>query len=172
MASAVRIQEFDDRSYDPFNSDEINFGATRDPYPDIARWRAQGSVLEGDYRPRMGLQSALYPDRKMYTVVGSAEILTVLTDTERFSNGAYMFNLGATFGAGSISVMDNPEHGRWRKIFQKIFLPQYVKHWGETIVDPVVHDLMNRFIPRGEADLIEDFTLRYPFEVIYRQLAL
>lgn len=172
METAIKIQEFDDPSYDPFNSDEINFGDTRDPYPAIAQWRAQAPVLEGDYRPKMGLHSAMYPDRKMFTVVGSDEILQVLTDTDRFSNAGYKFNLGATFGQGSISTMDNPEHGRWRKIFQKIFLPQYVKTWGESIVDPVVHNLMDKFIARGHADLIEEFTLRYPFEVIYKQLDL
>jgi cytochrome P450 len=172
METAIKIQEFDDPSYDPFNSDEINFGVTRDPYPAIAQWRAQAPVLEGDYRPKMGLHSAMYPDRKMFTVVGSDEILQVLTDTDRFSNAGYKFNLGATFGQGSISTMDNPEHGRWRKIFQKIFLPQYVKTWGESIVDPVVHNLMDKFIARGHADLIEEFTLRYPFEVIYKQLDL
>ena len=172
MESAVKIQEYDDPSYDPFSSDEINFGDTLDPYPEIARWRAQAPVLEGDYRPRMGLQSAMYPDRKMFTVVGSDEILQVLTDTDRFSNAGYKFNIGATFGQGSISTMDNPEHGRWRKIFQKIFLPQYVKTWGDSIVDPVVHSLMDEFVSRGHADLIEEFTILYPFEVIYRQLDL
>lgn len=172
MNGAVKIQEFDDPSYDPFSSDEMNFGDTLDPYPAIAEWRAQAPVHEGDYRPKMGLQSAMYPDRKMFTVVGSNEILEVLTDTDRFSNAAYKFNLGETFGQGSISTMDNPEHGRWRKIFQKIFLPQYVKTWGDTIVDPVVHKLMDKFIPLGKADLIEDFTIRYPFEVIYEQLDL
>ncbi|WP_336971911.1 cytochrome P450 [Sphingobium aromaticiconvertens] len=172
METAIKIQEFDDPSYDPFNSDEINFGDTRDPYPAIAQWRAQAPVLEGDYRPRMGLHSAMYPDRKMFTVVGTEEILQVLTDTDRFSNAGYKFNLGETFGRGSISTMDNPEHGRWRKIFQKIFLPQYVKTWGESIVDPVVHNLMDQFLARGHADLIEEFTLRYPFEVIYKQLDL
>ncbi|SCW62005.1 Cytochrome P450 [Sphingobium faniae] len=172
METAVKIQEYDDPSYDPFSADDVNFGDTLDPYPEIAKWRAQAPVLEGDYRPRMGLQSAMYPDRKMFTVVGSDEILTALTDTDRFSNHGYKFNIGETFGQGSISVMDNPEHGRWRKIFQKIFLPQYVKTWGDTIVDPVVHDLMDRFVSTGRADLIEQFTLLYPFEVIYRQLQL
>lgn len=172
MGVAVRIQEYDDPSYDPFSSDEINFGDTLDPYPAIAEWRAQAPVHEGDYRPKMGLQSAMYPDRKMFTVVGTNEILEVLTDTDRFSNAAYKFNLGETFGQGSISTMDNPEHGRWRKIFQKIFLPQYVKTWGDTIVDPVVHNLMDQFIPLGKADLIDEFTIRYPFEIIYEQLDL
>ncbi|GGC02954.1 cytochrome P450 [Novosphingobium endophyticum] len=172
MKTAVKIRQFDDPDYNPFNSDEANFGSTLDPYPEIAKWRTEAPVLEGDYRPKMGLQSAMYPDRRMFTVVGSDEILQCLTDTERFSNAGYKFNLGATFGQGSISTMDNPEHGRWRKIFQKIFLPQFVTKWGESIVDPVVHDLMDKFIPRGEADLIEEFTIRYPFEVIYRQLDL
>jgi len=172
MGTVVAIREFDDPSYDPFNSDEINFGDTLDPYPLIARWRAESPVFEGSYRPHMGLTSALYPDRKMFTVVGTKEIEQALTDPDRFSNEGYKFNLGITFGMGSISTMDNPEHGRWRRIFQKIFLPQFVKTWGETIVDPVVHDLMDKFIPRGKADLIEEFTLRYPFEVIYRQLNL
>lgn len=172
MATSVQIQEFDDISYDPFAADEINFGDHRDPYAQIAQWRREGPVLEGCYRHRMGLEAALYPDRKMFTVVGTPEITAALTDTRRFSNAGYKFNLGETFGQGSISTMDNPEHGRWRKIFQRIFLPQYVKTWGETIVDPVVHKLMDRFISRGSADLIEEFTILYPFEVIYRQLDL
>lgn len=172
MESAIRIQEFDDPSYDPFNSDEINFGDHADPYPLIARWRAETPVIEGGYRPLMGLPAALSPDRRMFTVVGSHEVDEVLTDTDRFSNAGYKFNLGLTFGQGSISTMDNPEHGRWRRIFQKIFLPQYVKHWGDTIVDPVVQSLMSSLLPLGRADLIEQFTLRYPFELIYHQLDL
>jgi cytochrome P450 len=68
--------------------------------------------------------------------------------------------------------MDNPEHGRYRRIFQRIFLPQRVRLWGESIVDPVVHDLMADFLPTGRAELINQFTIRYPFEIIYRQLAL
>ncbi|GAC1571959.1 MAG: cytochrome P450 [Sphingomicrobium sp.] len=107
-----------------------------------------------------------------FTVVGTAEITRALTEPERFSNSGYKTNLGPTFGMGSISLMDPPEHSRWRRIFQKIFLPQYVKTWGESIVDPVVHGLMDKFIERGKADLIEEFTLRYPFEVIYKQLDL
>jgi hypothetical protein len=36
----------------------------------------------------------------------------------------------------SVSTMDPPEHGRYRKIFQKAFLPQTVAKWGESVVDP------------------------------------
>ena len=172
MDTAVRIREYDDPSYDPFGSDEINFGDILDPYAEIAKWRSQGSVLEGDYRSRMGLNSTLFPDRKLFTILGTDEVSQALNDTDRFSNEVYRFNIGITFGQGSISTMDNPEHGRWWRIFQKIFLPQFVRTWGDTIVDPVVHGLMDKFVDRGHADLVEEFTLRYPFEVIYRQLDL
>ncbi|MEJ0045252.1 MAG: hypothetical protein WDN04_03240 [Rhodospirillales bacterium] len=149
----------------------MNFGDHVDPYPMIAELRRAGPVHEGSYRSMMGLPDALMPDRRTFTVVGTDEIVASFTDTARFSNAAYKFNLGVTFGR-SISTMDNPEHARWQRIFQRIFLPQYVKSWGDTIVDPVVRELMGLFLPRFRAELIEEFTLRYPFEVIYRQLDL
>lgn len=171
MATAFRIQEFDDPNYDPFLSDEVNFGHDLNPYPRIHALREQGTVLPGSYRDNMGYPS-FYGDVPQFTVLGTAEIEQVLTDTTRFSNASYRPTLGATFGMGSISTLDNPEHGRWRKIFQKIFLPQYVKTWGTSIVDPVVNGLMAKFLPLGHADLVEEFTQRYPFEVIYHQLDL
>lgn len=172
MDTALSIREFDDPDYDPFGSDELNFGAVVDPYPLIATMRAEAPVLPGDYRSRFGLPCATPPGMAAFTVVGTREITEVLTDQTRFSNKAYALNLGTSFGMGSISTMDNPEHGRFRKIFQKIFLPQHVRTWGDTIVDPVVMDLMANFLSRGAADLVQDFTIRYPFEVIYRQLDL
>ncbi|MBB4615043.1 cytochrome P450 [Novosphingobium taihuense] len=171
MASAFKIQEFDDPSYDPFLSDEVNFGDDLDPYPRIHALRDRGTVLPGSYRENVGLP-CFYGPVRTFTILGSKEAEEALTDTSRFSNAGYRPTLGSTFGMGSISTMDNPEHGRWRKIFQKIFLPQYVKTWGGTIVDPVVNGLMAKFLPRGEADLVEEFTQRYPFEVIYHQLDL
>jgi cytochrome P450 len=68
--------------------------------------------------------------------------------------------------------MDAPEHPRFRKIFQKAFLPQVVAKWGDELVDPVVNTLMDRFVGRGKADLVQAFTHHYPFQIIYRQLAL
>lgn len=171
MATAFKIEEFDNPDYDPFLSDEVNFGSDLDPYPRIHALRDCGTVLPGSYRQNMGC-ACFYGDVPTFTVLGAKEAEEVLTDTARFSNSGYRPTLGTTFGMGSISTLDNPEHGRWRKIFQKIFLPQFVKTWGGTIVDPVVHGLMAKFLPRGEADLVEEFTQRYPFEIIYHQLDL
>jgi len=171
MTVVPKIQEFDDPSYDPFQSDAINFGDALDPYPRIHALRSQGAVLPGSYREHMDFP-CIYGDVPKFSVFGTKEAEEVLTDPARFSNAGYKGTIGPTFGMGSISTLDNPEHGRWRRIFQKIFLPQHIKTWGESIVDPVVNGLMGKFLPRGEADLIDEFTLRYPFEVIFRQLKL
>lgn len=168
----ARLETFDDITYDPFHSDSANFGTEADPYPLIHALRAKGPVHHGGYRSHFGLADGLPPGTQAFTVVGTDAITEVLTDQTRFSNKAYVANLGTSFGRGSISTMDNPEHGRFRRIFQRIFLPQHVKLWGESIVAPVVRELMDRFTERGNADLVQDFTIRYPFEIIYRQLNL
>src|SRR5205823_9117848 len=39
-------------------------------------------------------------------------------------------------------------------------------------VDPVVQGLMHQCSARGKADLVQEFTHHYPFQIIYRQLNL
>lgn len=167
-----RIRDFDDPAYDPFLADELVFGDVADPYPRLAELRRQASVHEGDYRVLMGIAAdATLGHLKHYTVVGYDEVSQILNDPATFSNGAYKHNIGISFGS-SISTMDAPDHQRYRRIFQKAFLPNVVSKWGETLVDPVVVNLLAKFLPRGHADLVQEFTLHYPFHIIYRQLAL
>ena len=173
MTQIPHLRDFDDPEYNPFLEEDLVFGTLPDPYPKLAELRAQGKVLPGDYRTVMGL----YPDMTMpadapnFMVLGHEEVSKVLLSPEIFSNHAYGFNLGISFGR-SVSTMDAPEHPRFRRIFQKVFLPQTVREWGGSIVDPVVNALMDAFIETGKADLIQQFTQHYPFGVIYRQLAL
>jgi cytochrome P450 len=172
MAALSRIQDFDDPAYDPFLSDDLAFGDHLDPYPQLAQWLRQGPVHEMDYRSAMGL----YPDVTMtglrhFLVLGYEAVEKVFLDPATYSNKIYARNLGISFGQ-SVSTMDAPEHPRFRKIFQKAFLPNTVARWGETLVDPVVEALMDKFQGRGKADLVHEFTHHYPFQIIYRQLNL
>lgn len=172
MGAIPRIQDFDDASYDPFVSDDAAFGVCVDPYPQLAEWRAQAPVHKMDYRSAMGL----YPDITMaglehYLVLGYDATEKIFLDPVTYSNKTYARNLGISFGR-SVSTMDAPEHSRFRKIFQKAFLPNVVAKWGDTLVDPVVQGLMDKFVARGKADLVQEFTHHYPFHIIYRQLNL
>ena len=172
MGAIPRIQDFDDAAYDPFVSDEAAFGDCADPYPRLAEWLKQGPVHKMDYRAGMGI----YPDITMaglehYLVLGYEATEKIFLDPATYSNKTYARNLGISFGR-SVSTMDAPEHSRFRKIFQKAFLPNMVAKWGETLVDPVVQSLMDKFAARGKADLVQEFTHHYPFQIIYRQLNL
>jgi cytochrome P450 len=166
------ISDFDDPTFDPFLADELAFGDHIDPFPTIAELRRRAPVVEGEYRVAMGMSPDItMAHLKHYTVLGYDAVQKILGDPATYSNSGYKLNLGISFGE-SITTMDAPEHTRYRRIFQRVFFPQTVAKWGELIVDPVVSDLMSAFIPNGRADLVQDFTLHYPFRVIYRQLQM
>ncbi len=173
MTQIPKLRDFDNAEFNPFMEEHLMFGATDDPYAALARLREDHPVQKGKYRDVFDLAPdiTMPQDVDYFMVLGYEEVREALVSPHIFSNKAYMFNLGASFGR-SVSTMDGEEHARFRRIFQKIFLPQFVRKWGTAIVDPVVDDLMEAFIHTGRADLIKQFTLHYPFGVIYRQLDL
>lgn len=167
------LVDLQDKSFDPFEVEKLSLGDYDDPYPRLHELRGQGTVIKGSYREQFTEVANIFSDdEEQYLVLGYDAVYKTLTTPDIFTNrGAYLRSLGRSFGR-SVSVMDPPEHGRYRRIFQKAFLPNVVAKWGETIVDPVTVELMNAFINRGEADLAQEFTRHYPFQVIYRQLDL
>lgn len=173
MSASPKLVDLQDKSFDPFEVEKLSLGDYDDPYPRIHELRRQGTVLKGSYREQFTEVADLFSeDEEQYLVLGYDAVYKALTTPEIFTNrGAYLRSLGRSFGR-SVSVMDPPEHGQYRRIFQKAFLPNVVAKWGETIVDPVTVELMNAFIDRGEADLAQEFTRHYPFQVIYKQLDL
>ncbi|MDB5971420.1 MAG: cytochrome [Hydrocarboniphaga sp.] len=174
MHRSNRIADFDDPSFDPFATFEsaTQSGSGEDPYARLAEMRRQKSVFELDYRELLGSP----PDLTMqglpkYMVLGAADIQQVLETPQLFSNTIFERNVGLCFGR-SLTVMDAPEHTRYRRLFQKAFMPSVVSKWGDTLVDPVVHGLIEGFKGKGRADLVREFTQYYPFQIIYRQLEL
>jgi cytochrome P450 len=172
MVDVTRLEDFDDPAFDPFIADEAMFGDCADPYPKLAELRKQGPVHALNYRVYMGEPPDItMSDVEHFTVVGYDEVGQCLRDSETFSNMAYQRNIGISFGR-SVSTMDAPEHPRYRRIFQRAFLPSVVSSWGESVVDPVIDALMRAFIERGHADLVQEFTFHYPFQIVFKQLGL
>jgi cytochrome P450 len=173
MTTLPKLEDLDDPSFDPFVVEKLSTGDCLDPYPRIHELMQQGSIVKDSYRNQFtdvrDVQNAGLPQTM---VLGYDAVLHVLTHPEIFTNReAFLPSLGRSFG-DTVSVMDAPDHTRYRKIFQKAFLPQVVSKWGESVVDPVVNRLMDVFVDTGKADLIEQFTHHYPFQVIYAQVEL
>ena len=141
MNAVRRLEDFTDPDFDPFVADEAMFGSCSDPYVKLAQLRREGPVHALNYRTWMGeYPDVTSNDVEHFTVVGYDEVNLALRDAETFSNRAYLRNIGISFGR-SVSTMDAPEHQRYRKIFQKAFLPNVVSKWGESVVDPVIDSL-------------------------------
>ena len=172
MNKVTRIVDFDDKDFDPFFSEEAAFGDTVDPYPRIEELMNESSVHPIAYRSIFtDTENVALRGIKQYTILGYDAVKEVLMTPEMYLNKAFKYTLGISFGK-SISTMDGEEHQRYRRIFQKTFLPHIVASWGETLVAPVVERLMDNFVDRGHADLVQEFTKHYPFQIIYKQLDL
>jgi cytochrome P450 len=170
--TSATIEDLDDPTFNPYFADVVVFGDHTDPYPRIMELLARGPVLPGSYFDEMGLPpQPPGPWSEHYMVLSHAAVDAVLNDPVTFSNKAFEPTLGAAFGH-TVSVMDPPEHTKYRKVLQKAFRPNIVQTWGTEVVGPVVDELVDVFRGTGKAELVEQFARPYPFNVIYRMLGL
>jgi cytochrome P450 len=171
MAQAIHIEDLSDPSFDPFVADDVLFGDADDPYRVLAALRARGPVIEGSLRTLIGMpgKAAQGYDGE-YTVLSYAGVEQILNDPGTFSNEPMRHAL-ANFGP-LLTVMDPPDHTRYRRILQRTFRPLIVHDWVEHVVGPVVDEQIASIEHRGAAELVDEFARPYPFHVIYRLLAL
>lgn len=156
---------------DPFETFDRAMGADecRDPYPEFAALRAKGGVIEAP--PTGGFAAAMAGDAKAFIAVSYDAVSEILRDGRIFSSGAYRESMGVVMGP-NILVMDEPEHGRYRRLIQQAFSKKALEVWEEELVHPVVHRLVDAFADRGSADLVRELTFPFPVYVIAGMLGL
>ena len=72
----------------------------------------------------------------------------------------------------NLQCMYGAEHKRNRALVSPAFRQRLMPGLVEPLLEPVAHELIDRFIGAGEADLVADFTSVYPFMIITRLLGL
>ncbi|MCU1483863.1 MAG: cytochrome monooxygenase [Actinomycetia bacterium] len=72
----------------------------------------------------------------------------------------------------NLQCMRGDEHKRNRALVSPAFRQRLMPGLVEPLLEPVAHELIDRFEADGEADLVADFTKRYPFIIINRLLGL
>ncbi|EHJ59586.1 cytochrome P450 [Novosphingobium pentaromativorans US6-1] len=158
--------------FDPFAFFAASFGEIRDVYSLYDRLRQQGTVVEGSVLDLLcGVTEPQLEGLRQFTVLGYEEAMAVNRDPALFSNATLNDYLSITFGP-TLTALDPPVHTEVRRVFQRIFLPAQVAKWSETFIDPVIDRLVTDLATAGKAELVEDFAKKYPFQIIYRQLAL
>lgn len=100
-----------------------------------------------------------------YQVIDWPHAEQVLRDPETFSSDINMEHIGQFMGE-LIVGLDGDEHRRYRNLVAKAFRQSQLDKWDATLVEPIIHALVDAIAPLGKADLVADITAKYPVQVI------
>ncbi len=104
-----------------------------------------------------------------YLVTRYEDALAVLRDAERFSSRANARGIGLVFGR-TILEMDGIEHIRHRRLITPALTPRALTSGDlPAAIRATAHDLVDRFVDRGHAELVEEFTFLFPIRVFTKQ---
>lgn len=88
----------------------------------------------------------------------SDEVRAFLRDDETFPGGrTYELAIGQTVGRTFIS-MDGTEHDLYRQLATPAFRSRAVARFNTEQLTPLAHEIIDRFVHSGQADLVAEFT--------------
>ncbi len=156
--------------FDPYELQDTVAGTVRDPYPRFAELLAESPVHIGEIDLGTG-PSEHYGSVEPVTVLGFDECVQVLKDGETYSSTVYEGIMGMVMGR-TILQMDEPEHRMQRALVSPAFRTKMLEKWEDSLVRTVVNELVDNFVDRGRADLVQEVTFNFPVQVIARILGL
>ncbi len=93
-------------------------------------------------------------------------------DEETFPSKAFYASVVTDVLGYNIQCMYGDEHRRNGALASPTFRQRVVRDMVAGVLEPVAHELIDRFERRGEADLVAEYTRVYPFKIIFRMLGL
>jgi cytochrome P450 len=93
-------------------------------------------------------------------------------DEDQFPAAAFYGQVVTDVLGRNLQCMAGEEHRVNRALVSPAFRQRLMPDLVEPILEPVAHELIDRFEARGEADLVAEFTSVYPFTIITRLLGL
>lgn len=138
---------------------KLAVGDARDPYPDYAWARREDPVMQQD------------PAGAWFTIFRYADVERMLRDPQTFSSRGYEDSVGLAFGP-SILQMDGAEHQQHRALIGGTFRRRAIERVLPTLIEPTIHDLIDRIAGHGRAELVSEVTIRYPIQIIAELLGI
>ena len=149
--------------YDPFSLE-----CRSDPYAYYARLRNEEPVYWAEAS-------------RMFVVARYDDVVSILTDPDRFSNDAMATVLaigggrepepGAPRMPGNVVAYDPPDHTRLRGIVNRAFTPRRVESW-RTIVEAETRAAIERMRTAGAFDVVADLAAPVPPTIIAHVLGI
>lgn len=160
------LTELDDEAFDPLGQYASDAHDVRNPYPRLAERRRSMPIAP---RPAWGPAGESVDGYEVYRY---DDVIAVLRDNVRFSSGSIREGMEAVMGPYPLVGMDEPEHKRLRSLVAQAFRQKTLAHFEDELVVPVVDAMIDGFVARGRAELVREFTYRYPVQVIAAILGL
>jgi cytochrome P450 len=136
-----------------------------------------------DDQPNLHAVLARLRARKPYAVVAFAGVPAVLLLTDELVRAAfrddaafpaapvYAMTTEPVFGKTVLS-MSGAEHRTNRAMVSAPLRRNQVQQYLPTVIEPVINELIDRFVQRGKANLVDEFTHRYSLLIISRLLGI
>lgn len=105
------------------------------------------------------------PDLNFYALSRYDDILAAFLDTKTYISGEGATLEGIDKGTGGLIQLDDPEHAMYRKVLSRVFTPRRVGDL-EPFIRSVASGYLDRVRGHERFDVIQDFSLRLPLDVI------
>jgi cytochrome P450 len=105
-------------------------------------------------------------------LLSHAVVNDVFRDEGTFPSAEYYGRVVTDVLGRNLQCMFGEEHRLNRALVSPAFRQRLMPGLIGPLLEPVAHELIDRFASKGSADLVADFTGRYPFTVITRLLGL
>src|SRR4051812_48757181 len=158
---AGAVDAFDDSFDEMGQFTDTVAGDLRDPYPGLAAKRRQAPIELAMQTDFDGANPTPVVNVYTYDLVAQ-----VLRDNVTFSSGAIRELMELVMGPFVLVGMDEPEHKRHRSLVSVAFRHKSLVRWETDVIAPILHDLIDTFADRGSAELVRDFTYRFPVQII------
>lgn len=141
-----------------------------------------------DFYARLQVECPVYqmPETGIYVITRYADIMVVVRDTKTYSN--VILAMEALQGEGGrryqqmlkeggwehVHVLhrtDPPKHATHRRLVDKVFTAERVRALVPQ-VEQLAHELVDRFIDKGECEIVREFALPLPGMILGEQLGL
>lgn len=145
----------------------VSGGDVEDPYPDFAEARRTDAVARLQATPVQVRGGGI----EVYTCFLHDDVDAVLRDADTYSNRTYSQVTGPMFGR-TIIEMDPPEHTERRALVNWAFRKRGLARWQDELIRPKAEELVAGFAEDGHAELMSQFCVPYPVQVIAGILGL
>lgn len=142
---------------------------------DFSEWRLPGMELHrlmDDLRQQGPIAPIRFHGMPAYLITSHAALMRSFKDTENLPpHRAYQIGIAPLIGE-NFQSMSGARHRLYRKLATPTFRPRMVEKMDDGMLRDVANELIDRFVGSSEIDLVEDFTLLYPYVVIARLLGI